>query len=158
KVYAFDINPSASLRFAAELSREIEIDVETVRSPACAIQNSDVVVTCTPATEFFVHREDVAPGTFIAAVGADDSHKQEIDPALLAAVKVFGDSDEQVRSIGVTHHAIAKGLMRKEGVHAELAELVAGKKAGRTSEAEIIVFDSTGVAIEDAAAAAIVYE
>src|SRR5262245_49344844 len=96
KVYAFDINPTASLRFAAELSREIEIDVEAVRSLPRAIQNSDVVVTCTPATEFLVHKEDVAPGTFIAAVGADDSHKQEIDPALLASARVVGDSLEQV--------------------------------------------------------------
>jgi ornithine cyclodeaminase/alanine dehydrogenase-like protein (mu-crystallin family) len=158
KVYAFDINPNASLRFAAELSREIEIDVEQLRSLPRTIQNSDVVVTCTPATEFFVHKEDVDAGTFIAAVGADDSHKQEIDPALLASARVVGDSIEQVCSIGDTHHAIAKGLMQKESVHAELAEIVAGKKAGRTSEAETIVFDSTGVAIEDAAAATLVYE
>jgi ornithine cyclodeaminase/alanine dehydrogenase len=48
--------------------------------------------------------------------------------------------------------------MRKEDVYAELCEIVAGKKGGRTSKAEIIIFDSTGVAIEDAAAAAIVYE
>ena len=82
KVYAFDIDPNASLRFAAELSRELKIDIEPVRTLPGAIRSSDVVVTCTPATEFFVHKEDVAPGTFIAAVGADDSHKQEIDPAL----------------------------------------------------------------------------
>jgi alanine dehydrogenase len=158
KVYAFDLDPNASLRFAAQLSRELNIDVEPVRTVPSVIRTSDVVVTCTPAKEFFVHKKDVAPGTFIAAVGADDSHKNEIDPAVLASAKVVGDSLEQVCSIGDTHHAIAKGLMRKQDVHAELAEVVADKKAGRTSEAEIIVFDSTGVAIEDAAAAAIVYE
>jgi alanine dehydrogenase len=158
KACAFDINPNTSLRFAAELSSELKIDMEPARSLPGAIRSSDIVVTCTPASEFFVHKEDVAPGTFIAAVGADDSHKQEIDPALLASAKVVGDSLEQICSIGDTHHAIAKGLMRKESVHAELGEVVTGKKAGRTSEAEIIVFDSTGVAIEDAAAAAIVYE
>jgi ornithine cyclodeaminase/alanine dehydrogenase-like protein (mu-crystallin family) len=115
-------------------------------------------VTCTPATQFFVHKEDVAPGTFIAAVGADDSHKQEIDPALMASAKVVADSLEQVCSIGDTHQAIATDLMRKENVYAELAEVVAGKKPGRISEAEIIIFDSTGIAIEDAAAAVIVFE
>jgi alanine dehydrogenase len=158
KVYAFDVEPNASLHFAVGLSRELKIDVEPVRSLPNTIRSSDVVVTCTPATEFFVHKEDIAPGTFIAAVGADDSHKQEIDPALLASAKVVADSLEQVCSIGDTHHAIAQGLMRKEGVHAELAEVVAGKKRGRTSEAEIIIFDSTGIAIEDAAAATIVFE
>ena len=158
KVYAFDIDSNASLRFAAELSRELKIDMEPVSTLPGAIRNSDVVVTCTPATEFFVRKEDVAPGTFIAAVGADDSHKNEIDPVLLASAKVVADSLEQVCSIGDTHHAIVKGLTRKQDVHAELAEVVAGEKTRRTTEAEIIVFDSTGVAIEDAAAAAIVYE
>jgi len=158
KVYAFDIDSSVSLRLAAQLSRELPVDIEAIRSLRGAIGSSDVVVTCTPATEFFVHKEDVAPGTFIAAVGADDSHKQEIDPALLASAKVVADSFQQVCSIGETHHAIARGLMRKEDVYAELSEVVAGKKAGRINETDIIVFDSTGVAVEDAAAATVVYE
>jgi ornithine cyclodeaminase/alanine dehydrogenase-like protein (mu-crystallin family) len=156
--YAFDVDSNASLRFAAELSRVLQIEIEPASGLLDAIQGSDVIVTCTPATEFFVHKEDVDAATFIAAVGADDSHKQEIDPALIASAKVVADSLEQICSIGDTHHAIAKGLMQKESVHAELAEVVAGKKAGRTSDAEIIVFDSTGVAIEDAAAATLVYE
>src|SRR5215469_7060129 len=147
KVYVFDIDPKASQHLAAQLSHESQADIEPVRSLPGAIQRSDVVVTCTPATEFYVHKEDVAPGTFIAAVGADDSHKQEIDPALLLSAKVVADSLEQVCSIGDTHHAIAKGLMRKEDVYAALSEVVTGKKAGRINETDIIVFDSTGVAI-----------
>jgi len=158
KVYAFDIDQNASARFAGELSDELEIDVQAVRALRSAIQSSDVVVTCTTAREFFIHRADVAPGTFVAAIGADDAHKQEIDPALMASAKVAADSLEQCCAIGDTHHAIAKHLMSKEDVYAELAEIVAGKESGRTHEAEIIVFDSTGVAIEDAVAAAIVYE
>jgi len=158
KVYAFDIDSSASLRLAAQLSRELPIDIEAIRSLPDAIRSSDVVVTCTPATEFFVHKEDVAPGTFIAAVGADDSQKNEIDPALLASAQVVADSLQQVCSIGDTHHAIAQCLMRKEDVYAELSEVVAGKKGGRINETDIIVFDSTGIAVEDAAAATVVYE
>jgi alanine dehydrogenase len=158
KVYAFDIDSSASQHLAAQLSRELPIDIEAIRSLPSAIQRSDLVVTCTPATEFFVHKEDVAPGTFMAAIGADDSHKQEIDPALLSSAKVVADSLEQVCSIGDTHHAIAQCLMRKEDVYAELSEVVAGKKAGRINETDIIVFDSTGIAVEDAAAATNVYE
>jgi alanine dehydrogenase len=158
KVYAFDVDPNASLRFAAGLSSELKIDIEPVRLLPDAIRSSDVVVTCTPATEFFVRKEHVAPGTFIAAVGADDSHKQEIDPALLPSAKVVADSLEQVCSIGDVHHAIAAGLIRKEDIYAELSEIVAGRKPGRTSDDEITIFDSTGVAIEDAAAATLVYE
>jgi ornithine cyclodeaminase/alanine dehydrogenase len=158
KVFAFDVDPNASLSLAAQLSREFQIDTEPVRSLPGAIQSSDVVVTCTPATEFFVQNENIAAGTFIAAVGADDSHKQEIDPALLSSAKVVADNLEQVCSIGDTHHAIAAGLMRKEDIYADLSEIVAGRKPGRTSDDEITIFDSTGVAIEDAAAATLVYE
>ncbi len=158
KIFAYDIDPNASQRLAARLSRESQADIEAVRSLTRAIQNSDLVVTCTPATQFYVSKEDVAPGTFIAAIGADDSHKQEIDPALLSSAKVVADNLEQVCSIGDTHHAIAASLMRKEDIYGELSEIVAGRRAGRTSDDEIIVFDSTGIAIEDAAAATLVYE
>ena len=95
---------------------------------------------------------------FIATVGADDGHKQEIDPALMATGKVVADHLEQCCAIGDTHHAIAVGLMRITDVYAELSEVVAGRKPGRTSASEIIIFDSTRVAIEDAVAAVSVYE
>jgi alanine dehydrogenase len=158
KIYAFDIDQNASSRFATELSSELKIDIEPTRHLPGAIQNSDVCVTCTTATKFLLHKNDVPAGTFVAAVGADDAHKQEIDPALIASAKVVADNLAQICSIGDTHHAIAEALMKKEDVYAELSEIVAGKKPGRTSDDEIIVFDSTGVAIEDAAAAAIAYE
>jgi alanine dehydrogenase len=76
----------------------------------------------------------------------------------MASAKVVADSLEQSCTIGDTHHAIDQGLMRKEDVYAELSEIVAGRKPGRTSDDEIFVFDSTGVAIEDAVAAVAVYE
>jgi alanine dehydrogenase len=158
KIYAFDLDQNASERFAGELSDELKVDIEAAHTLPSAIRRSAVVVTCTTARQFFVHKADVASGTFIAAVGADDAHKQEIDPALMASGKVVADGLEQVCAIGDTHHAIAKHLMSKEDVYAELSEIVAGKKPGRTHDAEIIVFDSTGVAIEDAVVAAAVYE
>ena len=158
KVYAFDVNERAAIDFKNELSLELKIDIEPVQDLAGAIQKSDLCITCTTANEYFICKQDVRPGTFIAAVGADDAHKQEIDPALIASAKVVADSLEQACTIGDVHHAITHGLIRKEDVYAELCEIVACNKPGRVSQAEIIVFDSTGVAIEDAAAAAIVYE
>jgi alanine dehydrogenase len=158
KIYAFDVDERAAIDLRNELSPELKVDMEAIRDPASAIQASDVCITCTTANEFFVRKEDVRPGTFIAAVGADNEHKQEIDPALIASAKVVADSLEQSSAIGDTHHAIADGLMRKEDVYAELCEIVAGQKIGRASDDEIIIFDSTGVAIEDAVAAAAVYE
>ena len=158
KVYAFDLDERAAIDLKNELSSELKIDIESIRDSAIAMQKSDVCITCTTANEFFVHKQDVRPGTFIAAVGADDVHKQEIDPALLASAKVVADSLQQSCAIGEVHHAIAQSLMRKEDVYAELCEIVAGQKTGRVADDEIIVFDSTGIAIEDAVAAAAVYE
>ncbi|HYR23167.1 MAG TPA: ornithine cyclodeaminase family protein [Chthoniobacterales bacterium] len=158
KVFAFDLDANAAKNFAKELADELKIDIEPVGDPAKAIQQSDIVITCTTSTEFFVRKEDVSPGTLIAAVGADDERKQEIEPALIASSKIIADSLDQVCTIGDTHHAIAQGLMREENVYAELGEIVAGKKPARKSDDEIFIFDSTGVAIEDAVSAVAVYE
>jgi ornithine cyclodeaminase/alanine dehydrogenase len=158
KIFVFDLDPSAAENFATNLSDELQLEIKPIRDLASALKESDVCVTCTTANKFFIRKEDVAPGTFIAAVGADDTHKQEIDPALMASANVVADSLEQSCSIGDTHHAIDQGLMRKQDVYAELSEIVAGRKPGRTSDDEIFVFDSTGVAIEDAIAAVAVYE
>ena len=156
RIQAFDLDPAAAENLAFSLKDEFEI--QPVTDLARAVRQSDVCITCTTATKFFIRKEDVSPGTFIAAVGADDSHKQEIEPALLASARVVADSLEQCCTIGDTHHAIAEGLMRKEDVYAELSEVVSGRKPGRTNDAEIFVFDSTGVAIEDAIATVVVYQ
>jgi len=156
KVYAFDVDKSVVKNLAHELSDKL--DIEPVNNLADAASRSDLIVTCTPSRQFFLRKQMVNAGTFIAAVGADNADKQEIDPALMASAKVVADSLNQCCAIGDTHHAIAKGLMSKQDVYAELSEIVAGQKPGRVNAAEITVFDSTGIAIEDAVAAVAVYE
>jgi alanine dehydrogenase len=64
---------------------------------------------------------------------------------------------EQCSATGDLHHALAAGVMSRAEVHAELGEIIAGRKPGRTNVDEIIVFDSTGTALQDVAAAAAVY-
>jgi ornithine cyclodeaminase/alanine dehydrogenase-like protein (mu-crystallin family) len=103
-------------------------------------------------------RESIKPGTFIAAIGADNETKQELDPQLIAENKLVVDMLDQCASIGELHHALDAGLMTRSNVYGELGEVVAGKKMGRTSEDEIIVFDSTGMALQDVISAAKVYE
>ena len=105
------------------------------------VAESDIVITCTTARDYFITREMVRPGTFVAGVGADNENKQELDPALLAASKLVTDLTEQCAVIGDLHHALAAGTMTRSGVHAELGEIVAALKPGRTSEEETIIFD-----------------
>ncbi len=158
RIFAYDQDPKRALKFADEMSSALRITAQVAPGLRKALGDSDVCVTCTTAKQYFIRREDVAPGTFIAAVGADNPEKQEIDPKLLASSKVVADILDQCVTIGDLHHAITAGLMTRENVHAELGEIVAGKKPGRTSQDEITIFDSTGMALQDAAAAAMVYE
>jgi alanine dehydrogenase len=158
RVYAFDRNADAAARFAREMSDELGMRVTVADDISAAVHASDVCVTCTPAKQFFISSDAVKPGTFIAAVGADNPAKQELQPELLASARVVVDGLEQCAVMGDLHHAIEKGLMTRGGVCAELAEVVAGRKQGRTSDEEITIFDSTGVALEDVAAAVMVYE
>jgi alanine dehydrogenase len=158
QVFAYDRDGAQAERFAQELAPELGIRIETVGEPGSAAGQSDICVTCTPSQQFFLRREDVAPGTFIAAVGADSEDKQELDPSLLRGHKIVVDILEQCATIGELHHALDAGVVTKADVHAELCEVVAGTKAGRASAEEVIIFDSTGMALQDVVSAAVVYE
>lgn len=158
RAFAFDAEPGRAGRFAEEMTQSLGIPVEAASDLRSAVGQSDLVATATPSRAAFLRREDVRPGTFLAAVGADSPDKQELDPGLVASSKLVVDIRTQCAEIGELHHAVAKGLMRPEGAHAELGEVVAGRRPGRESEEEVIVFDSTGTALQDVAAAALVYE
>jgi ornithine cyclodeaminase/alanine dehydrogenase-like protein (mu-crystallin family) len=158
RIYAYDQDAGKARAFAAALGSETALAITPVTDLPRAIAASDIIITCTTSRRWFVARDMVRPGTFVAAVGADNEDKQEIDPALLAASKVVTDITEQCAAIGDLHHAIAAGVMSRAGVHAELGEIVAGRKPARTADDEIIVFDSTGTALQDVAAAVAVYQ
>ena len=128
-----------------------------MRHLAGAVADSDVVVTCTRAKGAFLAKELVRPGTFIRSSGVEAPDKQELEPALVASAKLVVDVLEQCARVGQLHHALAAGLMTAGDVHGELGEIVAGRKPGRTGDQEIIVFDTTGSALQDTAAALAVY-
>jgi len=157
-VFAFDIERERSQRFASEIADELNINATAVDDLRAAARASEIVVTCTPSRLPLVFDGFLAPGSFVAAVGADSEGKQELDAALLASVTLVTDVTAQCAAIGDLHHAIKAGILSLESVHAELGEVVAGQKPGRSSPDEIIVFDSTGMALQDVAAAAAVYE
>jgi alanine dehydrogenase len=156
--YCFDEEKERAHRLANELAPELGFRVTAVRDLRSAVSTSDVVVTCTPSKKPFLFPGFLRPGTFLAAVGADSEDKQEVDAELLASATIVTDVTEQGATIGDLHHAIASGRATRDSVHAELGEVVAGKKPGRRSPDEIVVFDSTGMALQDVAAAAAVYE
>lgn len=157
RVFAWDQNAAAAEAFAAEVGKKYGVEA-TAAGIAEAAAESDVIVTCTPAKGFYLQREHVRPGTFIAAVGADSPDKQELEPALVAGSRLVVDILDQCARVGELHHALEAGLMTRADVAGELGDVVTGKVVGRTGEKEITIFDTTGSAIQDTAAAVAVYE
>jgi ornithine cyclodeaminase/alanine dehydrogenase-like protein (mu-crystallin family) len=152
-----DPRDEAARNFAARLE-EIGLDARRVVDAKTAAQSADIVVTVSTSTSPLLGSADIEPGTFVAGVGADNPAKHELAVDLMAASRVIVDSVAQASIMGDLHHAIAVDAMKVADVHAELAELVAGRAAGRTSGDERWVFDSTGLSIQDLAAAEMIYE
>ena len=152
RVFAYDREEGRARAFAARFDGVVGESLEEL------VRSSDIVVTCTTAERYFIAREMVRPGTFIAAVGADNERKQEIDPRLLADAKVVTDLTEQAARIGDLHHAIETGrnVRRRRACGTWRGDR--GGKPGRERDDEIIVFDSTGTGLQDVAAAIAVYE
>jgi ornithine cyclodeaminase/alanine dehydrogenase-like protein (mu-crystallin family) len=157
-VFVSDIAAEKAASLAREARAKLGLSVEAAPrfcevSPRC-----DVVVTCTTSTTAFLGAEHLSRGAFIAAVGADSPHKSEIAPDLMEQAKVVVDVFEQCIAMGDLRLALASSALSSSDVHADLGDIVSGARPGRTSDDEIIVFDSTGTAIEDVASAAMIYE
>ena len=158
RAHLVDRLPERAAIMAERVAVKLGIAATATKAPGPAMGRSRLCVTCTTSTTPILFLGDVQPGTFIAAVGADNPHKQEIDPALMAGAAVVVDLLESCAANGDLHHAIDAGVMSRTDVRAELADLVTGKAPGRTSPDEITIFDSTGTALQDVAAAVIAYE
>jgi len=158
RVFAYDIDEAQITKFSAEFNKVVEVIPTTAKDLKAALKQSQLCITCTPSKQPFIQADDIVPGTFIGAVGADSESKQELSAALLSKSKLVVDLLAQSSKIGELHHALQQGALELSGVHAELGQIISGKKPGRESPDEIIVFDSTGTALQDVAAAAIVYE
>jgi len=153
RVLAYDVDREKAARFASVFGDKVTVAPEL----AAAARSSEIIITCTTASQWIIGRGDVAPGTFIAAVGADSPIKQEIEPALLGESRVVVDVLEQCEHMGDLHHAIDAGVMSRDDVIADLADVVSGRAQVRRHEGDVVVFDSTGSALQDVAAAQLAY-
>lgn len=159
EVKVWDIDDTAKKLYSKEMSEQLNITVESVDSVKDAVVESDIVVTVTPSKKALVMKDWIKNGTHINAIGADGPGKQELDPMIIKmADKVVVDSLEQCKIIGEIQHALKKGLVKEKDIHAEIGQILIGDKKGRESDDEITLFDSTGLAAQDIAAANIVYK
>jgi len=122
------------------------------------VRGADVVVTVTPAREPLVKDEWIAPGTHIAALGADKGGDQELDSRILKRSRIFVDDIRQCRTDGEINVPLSQGVISEQDIAGEIGEVITGKKQGRRSDDEVTLFDSTGIALQDSATVPLEYE
>ncbi len=154
RVIAYGRSEAKATAYAREMEAREGVRVLPANTVEQAVRGSDLVITVTPSREPLVRPDWVGPGTHITAVGSDGPEKQELDVGVLKkADKIVADRLDQCLRIGEIHHAVDAGALRAADVYAELGEIAAGLKPGRTSEDEITIADLTGVGVQDAAVA-----
>jgi ornithine cyclodeaminase/alanine dehydrogenase len=151
RVYLADKRREAAERLAARFPH-LDCQVVDVER-AC---QADVLSTLTPAREPFVRLAWLRPGCHINAMGADAPGKQELETEVLLAARVFVDDWEQASHSGEINVPYSQGRLTE--VAGSLPDLLCGRIAGRRSDTEITVFDSTGLALQDVAVARLVYD
>lgn len=153
-----DLDRSRAERLAVRLRDRHGMSCRVTDSVAAATLGADMVATCTPGADFVLGSADVSPGAFVAAVGADYPRKREIRPSLMARARVVVDDLDQCAASGDLHHAIEAGVMGREHVRADLGSVVLGTVSVRDQDTDIVVFDSTGIALQDVVAADLAFE
>jgi len=134
------------------------LKIEEYRDPKDVCSGVDVLITTTPSRKPIVKASWISQGTHINAVGADASGKQELESSLTKKCKIIIDQWEQCSHSGEINVPVKKGLVKKKNIYAELGQICAGKKKGRTNDKDITLFDSTGLAIQDISCGYVVYK
>jgi alanine dehydrogenase len=154
-----DISPKAAETFASEAeNKAAQSRIVMIGNEAEAVHEADIVITTTPSKKPLIFEPWVSEGTHFNCIGADAPLKEELDPAILKRAKIVVDDWEQAAHSGEINVPLSKGILSEKDVWAELGDIIAGTKQARTSNKEITIFDSTGLAIQDAATVELVYK
>ena len=157
QVHAWDSHPDALRKYKADIEGEFGIPVVMAGSKKEAVEQADILITTTRGKGSLVEAAWVRPGTHIVAIGTDQRGKQELDPEIFRNAKIVNDSIEQCTEKGETWHPLDRNIIAKGDIHAEIGEILLGRKPGRESDDEVTIFDSTGMAIQDNTTSARIY-
>jgi ornithine cyclodeaminase/alanine dehydrogenase-like protein (mu-crystallin family) len=153
-----DVQPAAASRLAAEMAVTLDIAIEASSDARDAVQSADIIVSATSAHEPIFDGNWVQPGTHINAIGSHAPAMRELDTVTIQHAKVIVDqSSACLAEAGDLLIPIQEGAITEDHIYADLGEIVAGSKPGRTDDGEITLFKSVGLAIQDIATAALVY-
>jgi alanine dehydrogenase len=159
EIRACDISTEAAESFAAYAESEAsQSRIVVVENETATAKEADIIITTTPSKKPLILESMVSEGTHFNCIGADAPLKEELDPAILKKAKIVVDDWEQASHSGEINVPFSKGVLSEKDVWAELGDIIVGMKQGRVSNEEITVFDSTGLAIQDAATVELVYK
>jgi len=153
-----DLSVNNARAYVRLMKKRVRADYKIFTRTEHAVRGADIVVTTTPSRKPIVMNEWISDGTHINAIGADAPGKQELDPQILLRAKVVVDDVQQAIHSGEVNVPLSLGLIARADIFGDLGEIVAGKKRGRTSEDEVTVFDSTGLAVQDIATDWVIYQ
>jgi len=158
-IRVFDIDAAKAETFAREIERDFQITARAVARARDAVAGCDLVVTVTASKSPVIEGDWLEHGSHLSGVGSNAPNKRELDGASFRRSKVVVDfRDQTLQEAGDLLDAIKSGAMRPDALHGEIGEIITGQKPGREDEAEITLFKSVGMAIEDIATAAFVYQ
>lgn len=159
KILAYDKDKSRAKRFAQNTSRSLNVAIEAMGSPREVVEQSDILVTVTTSATPVFSGQDLKLGTHINAVGAYTPEMRELDDVTIGRARIVVDTYEGcMAEAGDLLIPLKEGRLSREGVHADLGEIVLGRKPGRTRADEITLFESVGFALEDLVTAHLAYQ
>jgi ornithine cyclodeaminase/alanine dehydrogenase len=158
-IHVFSRDADRRRAFAERMSELLDQEVQPVESPDEAVRGRDVVVTITNASEPVFDGNLLEPGTHVNAAGGNVRIQRELDEIAVSRAGTIAADDVEAAKLesGDLNWPVERAMLTWEKVY-ELAPIVAGLMPGRRSEDEITLFESQGIALEDVAAASIVYE
>lgn len=157
KALVFDVDPRAAADYAKEMGRKLSLDVEPASSPE-ALREADVICTATTSAVPVFSDGDLKPGVHINAVGSYKPHIREIPGETIRRARVYVDQRQAcLEEAGDLIIPLREKLIDEGHIRAEIGEVLAGLKPGRSSDDEVTVFKSVGNAALDLAMASLVF-
>jgi ornithine cyclodeaminase/alanine dehydrogenase-like protein (mu-crystallin family) len=158
KIKVFDVNSERLNKFAKNLKTYFNGEIVAAKRADNAVTKSDICITVTTSSDPVVSCDWISPGTHINAIGAYMPDKREIDSATMVNAKVVVDSFEQcTQQAGDIRIPVSEGNYKTKNIHADLAQVVSGKKCARETPSEITLYKSVGNGLQDAIIAAYTY-
>jgi len=159
RAYVYDVNDEAVGRFITDMASSLKLEIVRAASADQILEEADIICTASSSPTPIFDGSKVREGTHINGVGSHTPKARELDTAIIKRSKIIADSyDACLNEAGDIMIPIQEGAIDKSHLSAELGEVITGKKPGRTDVREITLFKSNGLAIQDVAAAKLVYD